>query len=239
MGAVYLAERSDGKFRQKVAIKMLRREFNVEKIRRNFEREKEILAKLVHPNVARLLDAGKCDDGIPFLVMEYVEGTPVDKYCEREKFSLKERLKLFNRICDAVSFAHRNIIVHRDLKPSNILVTGKGEMKLLDFGISKLLDAENSEEKNSITIVGAMTPEYASPEQIKGETITTASDVYSLGVVLFKILTGAFPYNLKGKTNGELLKSIIEDEPVAPSTISSFKFQTKTETPKLKIKLRS
>ena len=217
MGAVYLAERNDGKFSQRAAIKMLRREFNVEKVRQTFRREKEILAKLIHPSIARLLDTGTTDDCIPFLVMECVEGEPIDKYCERRKLSLKERLKLFNRICEAVSFAHHNLIIHRDLKPSNILVTETGNPKLLDFGISKLLDAENAEDQTLITAFGAMTPEYASPEQIKGETVTTATDIYSLGVVLFKILTGALPYDFKNKTNGNLLKEITDSEPTLAS----------------------
>ena len=217
MGAVYLAERKDEKFEQKVAVKMLKREFNVEKIRRNFKREREILAKLNHPNIATLLDAGTTGDGVPYLVMEYIEGKTIDEFCKEKKLSLKARLKLFNKVCEAVSFAHRNLIIHRDLKPSNILVTEKGEPKLLDFGISKLLDAEHAEDKTAITLLGAMTPEYASPEQINGETVTTATDIYSLGVVLFKILTDSLPFDLKGKTNGELLKTIVESEPIAPS----------------------
>ena len=216
MGAVYLATRADGKFEQKAAIKLLKREFNVEKIRQSFRREKEILARLAHPNIARLLDAGTTADGIPYLVMEYVEGVPIDKFCQQNNVPLKARLKLFNRVCEAVSFAHRNLIVHRDLKPSNILVNDAGEPKLLDFGISKLLDAENTEDKHT-TLLGAMTPEYASPEQIKGEPVTTASDIYSLGVVLFKILTGSYPYNFKNKTNGNLLKEITDSEPFRPS----------------------
>ena len=219
MGTVYLAERADEKFEQKVAVKMLKREFNVEKIRRNFKREREILAKLNHPNIATLLDAGTTDDGVPYLVMEYVEGKPIDEFCEDKKLSLKARLKLFNKVCEAVSFAHRNLIIHRDLKPSNILVTEKGEPKLLDFGISKLLGAEDSAEKTSLTIFGAMTPEYASPEQIKGEGVTTATDIYSLGVVLYKILTASHPFDLKGKTNGELLKTISESDPIMPSAV--------------------
>ncbi len=223
MGAVYLAARSDGKFEQKVAIKMLKREFNVERIRRNFTREKEIQSKLNHPNIVTLLDAGTTADGVPYLVMEYVEGLPIDKFCKEKNLPLKARLKLFNKVCDAVSFAHRNLIIHRDLKPSNILVNEKGEPKLLDFGISKLLGAEQTEDKPTITMLGAMTPEYASPEQIKGETITTATDIYSLGMVLYKILTGKLPYNFDGKTNGELLRAITEDEPTAPSAISNFK----------------
>lgn len=226
MGAVYLAERTDGKFAQRVAIKMLKREFNVEKIRQTFRREKEILSKLNHPFIAHLLDAGTTDDGIPYLVMEYVEGEPIDKFCERKDLSLNSRLKLFNKVCEAVSFAHRNLIIHRDLKPSNILVTEKGEPKLLDFGISKLLDAE---ENTSVTAIGAMTPEYASPEQIRGETISTATDIYSLGVVLYKILTNSHPFDLKGKTNGELLKAITENEPIMPSAITNYKLQISNE----------
>lgn len=163
MGAVYLARRTDGKFEQKVAIKMLRREFNNEKIRSHFRREKEIQAKLNHPNITRLLDAGRCDDGVPFLVMEFIEGMPVDKFCQAKNLSLHQRLKLFNRICEAVATAHRNLIVHRDLKPSNILINKRGEPKLLDFGISKILDAENAGDNQTITMLGAMTPEYASP----------------------------------------------------------------------------
>ncbi len=214
MGAVYLAERADGKFEQKVALKMLKREFNIGALRETFDREKDILSKLEHPNIARLLDAGSTDDGVPFLVMEYVEGFPVDEFCKRENLSLQERLKLFNKICDAVQFAHSNLIIHRDLKPSNILVNASGEPKLLDFGISKLLDAE---EKAQMTAFGAMTPEYAAPEQIRGESVSTASDIYSLGIVLFKVLTGSLPFDRKGKTSGELLRSIAEDEPTAPS----------------------
>ena len=219
MGAVYLTERTDGKFSQRVAVKMLKREYNIEKIRRNFEREKEILATLVHPNIATLIDAGTTADGVPFLVMEYVAGEQIDKFCQNRRLSLIERLKLFNKVCLAVGFAHRNLVVHRDLKPSNILVTANGEPKLLDFGISKLLDAEQqqTDDKTAITILGAMTPEYASPEQVKGEQVTTATDIYSLGVVLYKILTDAHPFDLKGKVNGELLKIISENAPTIPS----------------------
>ncbi|HEX8249426.1 MAG TPA: serine/threonine-protein kinase [Pyrinomonadaceae bacterium] len=218
MGAVYLAERADGKFAQLVAVKMLRREFNIEKIRRSFEREREIQSKLNHPNIARLFDAGTTRDGLPFLVMEYVEGLPIDKFCRENSLALTERLKLFNKVCAAVAFAHRNLIIHRDLKPSNILVTADGEPKLLDFGISKLLDAQ-AKEANTITLLGAMTPEYASPEQIKGEQVTTATDIYSLGVVLHKILTGRHPFDSAGKTNGELLKAIGETKPAPPSSL--------------------
>jgi serine/threonine protein kinase len=216
MGAVYLATRADGKFEQRVAIKMLKREFNTEKTRRTFKREKEILATLAHPNIATLLDAGTTPDGIPYLVMEYVGGEPIDEFCRSRKLSLHARLKLFNKVCEAVAFAHRNLIVHRDLKPSNILINKDGEPKLLDFGISKLLDAK-AEDGNNVTYLGAMTPQYASPEQIKGEPVTTATDVYSLGVVLFKILTGRFPYHFGNKSNGNLLREITDTAPVLPS----------------------
>jgi serine/threonine protein kinase len=218
MGAVYLAERDDGKFAQHVAVKMLRREFNIEKIRRNFKREREIQARLNHPNIARLFDAGTTGDGVPFLVLEYIEGLPIDKFCRENSLALTERLKLFNKVCAAVAFAHRNLIIHRDLKPSNVLVTAGGEPKLLDFGISKLLDAE-ADDANPMTLLGAMTPEYASPEQIKGEQVTTATDVYSLGVVLHKILTGRHPFDSSGKTGGELLKAIGETKPAPPSSL--------------------
>lgn len=224
MGTVYLATRTDGKFEQKVALKMLRREFNNDNIRRYFRRESEIQAKLENPFIARILDVGTTGDGIPFIVLEYVEGVAVDKFCAENDLSLKERLKLFNKICQAVAHAHRNLIVHRDLKPSNILVNRDGEPKLLDFGISKLLGNEII-DKTTLTALGAMTPEYASPEQIKGETVSTATDIYSLGVILYKMLTGHLPYDLKDKRNGEILKTVVEQEPVKPSIISGSNFQ--------------
>jgi len=215
MGAVYLATRADGKFEQRVAIKLLKREYNIEKIRRTFTREKEILATLAHPNIAKLLDAGTTDEGIPYLVMEYVKGPPIDEYCQSRALSLNARLKLFNKVCDAVAFAHHNLIVHRDLKPSNILVTEDGEPKLLDFGISQLLDV-NAEEAGHVTHLGALTPQYASPEQLKGEPVTTATDVYSLGVVLFKILTGTLPHK-SGRETEKPIGEKIRTEPTRPS----------------------
>ena len=149
--------------------------------------------------------------------MEYVKGVPIDEFCQSRTLSLNARLKLFNKVCDAVAFAHRNLIVHRDLKPSNILVTADGEPKLLDFGISKLLDA-NVEDAGNVTLMGALTPQYASPEQIKGETVTTATDVYSLGVVLFKLLTENYPYSFgKEEPTGHLLREITEAAPALPS----------------------
>jgi serine/threonine-protein kinase len=219
MGAVYLARRADGKFEQQVAVKMLRREFNTERLRRTFNREKEILAALSHPNIARLLDAGTTDDGVPYLVMEYVDGEPIDRYCQSRKLPLNDRLKLFNKVCEAVAFAHRHLVVHRDLKPSNILVNEDGDPKLLDFGISKLLDADAGVAGHA-TQLGALTPQYASPEQVRGEPVTTATDVYSLGVVLFNLLTENLPYRVIGKTAGELLREITEGEPMLPSEAS-------------------
>ena len=223
MGAVYLAERRDEKFEQKVAIKMLKRELNTQKIRRRFEIEKEIQAKLHHPNIAALLDAGRCADGVPYLVMEYIEGTPIDVFCREKSLALKARLKLFNKVCEAVGYAHRNLVIHRDLKPSNIIVTEKGVPKLLDFGISKLLDAEHSEDRNTVTMLGAMTPEYASPEQIKGETVTTATDIYSLGVVLFNILTEAHPFERDAQTNGESSRITGRNAPQTPSSAAYYR----------------
>ncbi len=223
MGAVYLARRTDGKFEQKVAIKMLKREYNTKKIRRRFEIEKEIQAKLHHPNIAALLDAGTTGDGVPYLVMEYIEGAPIDVFCSEKSPDLKARLKIFNKVCETVGYAHRNLVIHRDLKPSNIIVTEKGEPKLLDFGISKLLDAENSEDKHTVTILGAMTPEYASPEQIKGEPVTTATDIYSLGVVLFNMLTGTHPFETDAKTNGDASRTTGRHAPRTPSSAAFFR----------------
>ena len=200
MGAVYLAERADGKFEQKVALKLLKREMNTAELRRRFAQEREILASLEHPNIARLLDAGTTDDKIPYLTMEYIEGLPIDEFCSKRQLDLNQRLNLFRKVCAAVDFAHRNLIVHRDLKPSNILVTDDGTPKLLDFGISKILSAE-FENVNSATItkLGAMTPSYASPEQLRSESVTTATDIYSLGVILYELLSGHRPFECKGR----------------------------------------
>ena len=170
MGAVYLAQRADGAFEKQVAIKILKRGTDTDEVLRRFQSEREILARLNHPNIARLLDAGTTDDGLPYFVMDYVDGKPITRYADEHRLSLTERLNLFRVVCSAVGYAHQNLIVHRDLKPSNVLVTNEGEVKLLDFGIAKLVQPLESEQPNvTVTMLRVMTPEYASPEQVRGE----------------------------------------------------------------------
>ncbi|MDQ4120629.1 MAG: protein kinase [Acidobacteriota bacterium] len=200
MGAVFLAERTDGEFEQKVALKIVRRSFADSELVKRFRQERQILASLNHPNIARLLDGGISSDGEPFLAMEYIEGTRIDEFCEEKNLSIAERLKLFLAVCSAVSFAHQNLIVHRDIKPSNILVTKDGVPKLLDFGIAKLLDAEHADEHTQ-TAYRAFTPEYASPEQIKGVQITTASDVYSLGILLSHLVQSPVSAQIQSRSS--------------------------------------
>ncbi len=220
MGAVYLAERTDGRFEQKVALKLLKREMNTAAIRRRFEQERDILASLEHPNIARLLNAGTTDDKIPYIAMEYVEGLPINVYCNQHNLTLDERLDLFREVCSAVDFAHRNLVVHRDLKPSNILVTENGEAKLLDFGISKILsDKSENADSATITKLGVMTPSYASPEQIQGRSVTTATDIYSLGVILYELLSGHRPFETKEQDLKEIYKAIIETDPPLASSM--------------------
>ncbi|MBV9958073.1 MAG: serine/threonine protein kinase, partial [Acidobacteria bacterium] len=237
MGAVYLAERDDGKFQQRAAIKLLKRELNTADIRRRFAHERQILSKLEHPNIARLLDAGTTDDGLPFLVMEYVEGVPVDDYCAEKELTLTDRLQLFRTVCEAVAFAHRNLVIHRDLKPSNILVTQEGTPKLLDFGISKLLTPDFADDSShTVTRLGAMTPEYASPEQLRGESVTTATDVYSLGVIFYELLTERRPFETKHHSAQELMQVIFETDPQRPSEALTREgsARTKDQRPKTK-----
>lgn len=192
MGTVYLAERTDGAFRQQAAVKLLNPAIITPQTRQRFENERQILADLKHTNISHLIDGGETDDGLPYLVMEYVEGTSVDKYCDRERLDVRARCELLVTICEAVNFAHNHLVVHRDLKPSNILVTEDGTIKLLDFGIAKLLEGEAGLVTRTRQ-ARPYTPHYASPEQQKGETITTASDVYSLGVLMYKVLSGELP----------------------------------------------
>ena len=200
MGTVYLAERADGEIDQQVAIKLLRPDSHRAGWRDRFLRERQLLASLQHPSVVRVIDAGHTEDGRPFLVMEYVDGVPIDKYAAA--IDIKERLKLFGKVCEGVSHAHRQLIIHRDLKPSNILVDATGQPKLLDFGIAKLLD-----ETGDVTQAAEqlLTPNYASPEQIRGQVQSTATDVYSLGAVLYKLLTGMAPReNGRANAGGEV-----------------------------------
>src|SRR5215472_14643441 len=192
MGLVHLAERADGKFEQRVALKVLQSGPDQPFVAEQLQRECRILASLEHPNIARVLDADVTEDGVPYFVMEYVDGQPIDRYCEDHKLSLRDRLRVLLPVCDAVHLAHQKLIVHRDLKPDNILVTTQGVPKLLDFGIAKVLNDTSTAARNTSTRV--LTPEYASPEQVRGEALNTASDVYSLGAVLYKLLTGVAPH---------------------------------------------
>ena len=218
MGAVYLAERGD--LKQKVALKIIRHGADSEVILRRFRREQEILAALEHPFIARLIDVGVSGEGIPYLTMEYVEGEDLMVFCRRKNLSVNEKLILFRKVCEAVSYAHSRLVVHRDLKPSNILVNEKGEPKLLDFGISKLISETESPEadKGTVTSLGMLTPNYASPEQFRGLTVSTSTDVYSLGVVLFELLTDALPYEITGKRPDEVARAVLETEPERPSS---------------------
>jgi tetratricopeptide (TPR) repeat protein len=219
MGAVYLAHRADGQFEQKVAIKLIDLPLATALFRERFRQERQILAELQHPYIARLLDGGVTAAGDPYLVMEYVDGVPIQRFCEERRLSMPERLALFMRVCEAVQFAHQNLIVHRDLKPDNILVAEDGTPRLLDFGTAKLLSPSLSRPGSELTRDGyqSFTPQYASPEQVLGNPITTASDTYSLGVLLYLLLTGTHPYELKEMTTAEMLRVICKEAPRRPS----------------------
>ena len=222
MGAVYLAARADDEYQKKVAIKLIKRGMDSDAILRRFRHERQILANLEHPNIARLIDGGTTAEGIPYFVMEYVEGVPIDAYCDAHQLSITERLRLFRPVCAAVHYPHQHLVVHRDLKPSNILVTADGTVKLLDFGIAKLLDPPGTSPAPApATTIGArlMTPEYASPEQVRGEVLTTASDVYSLGVLLYDLLTGHPPYRITSHTPAEIERVVCGAQPERPSTV--------------------
>ena len=220
MGTVYLGERADAQFEMRVAIKLIKRGMDTDAVLQRFRHERQILASLEHPNIARLLDGGTTADGLPYFVMEYVDGQPIDEYCRTHQLPLEQRLRLFRQVCAAVSYAHRHLVVHRDIKPSNILVTSDGAPKLLDFGIAKLLDT--GEEATSLaTAFGthAMTPQYASPEQLRGDRVTTVSDVYALGVLLYELLAGERPYDLTGKSSDEVEQIVTATDTVKPSTV--------------------
>ncbi|MGH8100787.1 MAG: protein kinase domain-containing protein [Chthoniobacterales bacterium] len=237
MGAVYLAERADEQYRMRVAIKLIKRGMDTDSVLRHFRNERQILANFDHPNIAHLLDGGATENGLPYFVMEYIEGLPIDAYCKSQAVQINERLSLFRQVCAAVSYAHRRAVIHRDIKPSNILVSSDGTPKLLDFGIAKILQpADSIDALVSLTGLWPMTPEYASPEQVRGQSVTTASDVYSLGVVLYQLLTGQKPYRLKTPTPVEISRAIVEQEPLRPSTaIARSDGSSRSQTPNPKV----
>lgn len=220
MGLVWLATRADGLYKRRVALKLLRPGLADPNLRLRFTREREILARLEHPNIARLLDAGIGSEGQPYLALEYVEGVSITDYCQANNVGLEARLALFLQVCEAVSHAHANLIVHRDLKPSNILVTPTGDVRLLDFGIAKLLDDPEPVPVHPRTEVRAFTLHYAAPEQVRGELVTTMTDVYSLGVVLYELIAGTKPYRLRRQTDAEWEQAILAVEPLKPSVAS-------------------
>lgn len=223
MGTVCLAVRADDHYKKRVAIKLIRQGLESDTIVERFRRERQIVASLEHPNIAQLLDGGATPEGRPYLVMEYVEGIPIDEYCDKHKLPVAERIKLFRTVCAAVDYAHKNLVVHRDIKPGNILVRQDGTVKLLDFGIAKLLTPEGvpKDFTRTATSMRLMTPQYASPEQMMGDTITTASDVYLLGIVLYELLTGHRPFQAKEGTSIEVARVIAQPEPDKPSTAIS------------------
>jgi serine/threonine protein kinase len=220
MGAVYRAIRADGQYQQRVALKIVRSELGAESTATRFRNERQILASLDHPNIAKILDGSTTADGLPYFVMEFIDGLPITAYCDQHKLTIDERLKVFRTVCSAVHYAHQHLVIHRDLKPGNILVTSDGVPKLLDFGIAKILDPSLLAESAAATLAGlwVMTPEYASPEQLRGEAITTATDVYSLGLVLYELLAGRSAYRLAGHLPHEIARAVLETDPEKPST---------------------
>ena len=223
MSRVYLGVRADDAFRKQVAIKLVKRGMDYEFILRRFRNERQIMASLDHPNIARLFDGGTTEDGVPYFVMEYIHGRPIDRHCDEYKLPVRQRLELFRTVCSAVQYAHDHLIIHRDIKPGNILITADGVPKLLDFGIAKILNPDlwTGTMDPTASVLRLMTPEYASPEQIRGEPVTTATDVYSLGVLLYELLCGHRPYRLKSRAPHEVAKAICEIDPDKPSTAAS------------------
>ncbi len=220
MGEVYRAFRADDQYKKEVAIKLVRAGLDSSFVVARFRDERQVLASLEHPNIARLIDGGTTENGIPYFVMELIEGLPLTQFCDERMLSSTDRLKLFLEVCSAVQYAHQRLIIHRDLKPGNILVTADGSPKLLDFGIAKILDPAGAAEMADATMsmFRLLTPAYASPEQIRGEAITTASDVYSLGVLLYECLTGHRPYGANSSAPHEISRAVCEVEPEKPST---------------------
>jgi non-specific serine/threonine protein kinase/serine/threonine-protein kinase len=228
MGAVYRAARADEQYEKQVAVKIVKLGLGTPFALVRFRAERQILANLEHPNIARLLDGGTTENGLPYVVMELVEGRPIDEYCLAHQLSIEERLRLFRTVCLAVQYAHQHLVVHRDLKPGNILVTADGTPKLLDFGIAKILDTEAQPGgvEQTISFMRMLTPEYASPEQVRGDTVTTASDVYSLGVILFLLLTERQPYRFDVHSADAIVRAVCETEPPKPSAAARRKERT-------------
>jgi hypothetical protein len=217
MGEVYEAVRDDGKFQRRVAVKFVRSTLSRGEMIRRFEAERSVLASLEHPNIAQLIDAGTDDDAMPYLIMEFVDGKRIDEFCDEHQLPITERLRLFQVVCAAVRFAHQHLVVHRDIKPGNILVAADRTPKLLDFGIAKLLSEEGTPDERTRTGLGFMTPDYASPEQLRGEPATTVSDVYALGMLLYKLLTGQKPYEFHSALPFDMSRTILDTEPTRPS----------------------
>ncbi len=228
MGAVYEAVRADGEFRLRVAVKVVKRGVDTDFVLRRFRNERQILAALDHQFITRLIDGGTTDDGRPYFVMEYIDGLPLYRYCDREKLSLGNRLNLFSRICEAVEYAHQRRVIHRDLKPSNIFITNDGGPRLLDFGIAKLLDPDLAIDtlQPTATALRMMTVDYASPEQIRGDKVTFATDVYSLGVILFELLTGYRPYSFASRSPHDVARAICDEDPILPSSVGKVEGST-------------
>ncbi len=220
MGDVYRAVRADGTYDKQVAVKIIQGPRSTDLFLARFQNERQILADLDHPNIARLVDGGTTEEGLPYLVMEFVEGQRIDEFCVNKDLGLPERLALFRDVCSAVHYAHQKLVVHRDLKPSNILVTSDGVPKLLDFGIAKILHPQRGEAnlQQTVTFLRMFTPDYASPEQVRNEPISTSSDVYSLGVILYELLTGKLPYRVSADSPQEMIKAVCDTEPEKPST---------------------
>ena len=223
MSVVYLAGRVDGGFTQEVAVKILDAPLRIDEVRQRFLAERQILARFAHPNIVSFLDAGVTADGRPYLVMERVDGQPLTRYCAARRLELPARLALLAQLCRAVQSAHQHGVVHRDLKPANVLVTADGVMKVLDFGIAKLLD-DSVVGSGNATVAGAaraLTPNYASPEQLRGETVTTATDIYTIGVVMYEVLSGSRPYEAGQRTLGEIVTLVANTDPAAPSAAAA------------------
>ncbi len=221
MGDVLLAKQQTAEFSRSVAIKIVKRGMDTEQVLRRFALERQILATLQHPNIAQLFDAGATEDGRPYFVMEYVDGERIDDWIENKKLSTTDRLKLFHAVCQAVQYAHQNLVLHRDIKPGNVLLSKEGVPKLVDFGIGKLLSDDDSDGKITRTRHAVMTPDYAAPEQLCGEAVTTATDIYALGALLYEILTGERPWGDKPISDAEQARRITEQLPTRPSVTAA------------------